>query len=715
MRKNGRGLYIALVSVHGLIRGYDMELGRDADTGGQTTYVVELAQALAKHPDVERVDLLTRQVFDAKIDACYAEGVEEIGDGAYIVRVPCGPRRYLRKEVLWPYLDSFADAVLQHLRRVGRVPDWIHGHYADAGYVGARLAGLLGVPLVYTGHSLGRVKRQRLLESGVKEAALESQYNITQRIEAEELALDSASLVIASTRQEVEEQYLLYDNYQPRSMEVIAPGTDLERFRPPRKGESDPPIKKEVDRFLKTPVKPLILALSRADERKNIATLVKAYGENEKLREKANLLVVAGNRDDIRDLDKGARDVMTELLILIDRYDLYGSVAYPKHHDSQEVPEIYRMVAKSRGVFVNPALTEPFGLTLIEAAASGLPVVATEDGGPRDILENCKNGFLINPLDAKAMGETILDAVSDWERWKSWCSNGVKGARQHYAWASHVQKYLKAVRNVASVKKGTYKFNFNRSQLPVVDRILVCDIDNTLIGDKKGLRNLLKMLKGADSRFGFAVATGRRLDSTLEILEKWGIPLPDILITSVGSEINYGPRLMEDAMFARHLHYRWNPEAIYKALDKLPGLRLQAETEQRKFKISYIHDPEKGTTLQEIKRHLRKLNLHANVIYSHQAYLDILPIRASKGLAIRFLGLKWGLPLERFLVAGDSGNDVEMLTGNTLGVVVGNHSPELEHLRGRSRVYFAEESYAQGIIEGIKHYDFLNQITEPER
>ena len=103
------GLYIQLISVHGLIRGQNLELGRDADTGGQTLYVVELARALAEHPRVERVDLLTRQVIDSKVDDDYAEPEEPLSEGARIVRLPCGPRRYLRKEVLWPYLGQFAD------------------------------------------------------------------------------------------------------------------------------------------------------------------------------------------------------------------------------------------------------------------------------------------------------------------------------------------------------------------------------------------------------------------------------------------------------------------------------------------------------------------------------------------------------------------------------------------------------------------------------
>ena len=51
---------ILMLSLHGLVRGHDLELGRDADTGGQVTYVVELARALGRNPGVERVDLLTR-------------------------------------------------------------------------------------------------------------------------------------------------------------------------------------------------------------------------------------------------------------------------------------------------------------------------------------------------------------------------------------------------------------------------------------------------------------------------------------------------------------------------------------------------------------------------------------------------------------------------------------------------------------------------------
>ena len=117
-----------------------------------------------------------------------------------------------------------------------------------------------------------------------------------------------------------------------------------------------------------------------------------------------------GNRNDIDELSTTNASVLLSILKLIDKYDLYGQVAMPKHHKQSDVPEIYRLAAKTKvkkclnvyfsplciiqlslsvpilyiihrklnldlllsiylifqGVFINPAFIEPFGLTLIE-------------------------------------------------------------------------------------------------------------------------------------------------------------------------------------------------------------------------------------------------------------------------------------------------------------------------------------------------------------
>lgn len=717
-----RGFYIALFSVHGLIRGTELELGRDADTGGQVKYVVELARALGKDPRVERVDLFTRRVEDPKVDASYAAESETIGPRAWITRLRCGPRRYLRKEVLWPHLDSFADQALKHFSRLGRIPDVIHGHYADAGLVGAGIAGTLGVPFVFTGHSLGRVKRQRLIEHGLTADAVEKQYNISRRIEAEETALDNAAFVVASTRQEVEEQYSLYDRYEPTRMIVIPPGVDLDYFHPPGTKPEATQFESELGRFLDDPSKPLICALSRADPRKNLQTLVRAFGEDEELRKRANLLIVAGNRDDIEELERGAREVLTEILYLIDRYDLYGSIACPKHHLAEEVPAIYRLIARTRGVFVNPALTEPFGLTLIEAAASGVPIVATNDGGPRDILEHCQNGLLIDPLSIDDLRKSLHRALDDQKQWKTWAANGIDGANRRFSWKSHVREYLDNVRKAVdtthhvletSRKTSTGIPGRRRNRLPEADRILVSDIDNSLIGDREALDELLKRLQEARSTVAFGVATGRDLDSTVKAIEEWDLPRPDFMITSVGTEIFYGPHLAPDRSWTKLIDYRWSPDAVGKALAELPGLRLQKEG-RRRFKLSYDVDPARMPRLREITSLLRRQGLRAKLVYSHQAFLDVIPLRASKGHALRYIAFKWELPVEHFLVAGGSGNDIEMLAGETLGVIVGNHSPEVEKLRGAPRIYFASRPYAWGILEGLDYYEFLRPVAQKE-
>ena len=154
---------------------------------------------------------------------------------------------------------------------------------------------------------------------------------------------------------------------------------------------------------------------------------------------------------------------------------------------------------------------------------------------------------------------------------------------------------------------------------------------------------------------------------------------------------------------------------MLQALADIPGIKPQALENQREFKISYNVTIDLMPPLKKIYAHLHALNLHANLIYSHQEYLDVLPVRASKGQAIRYLAYKWGLPLNAFLVAGDSGNDAEMMIGDTLGVIVGNHSPELKVLRGHHQVYFAAAGNAWGILEGIDNYQFGNLANLGER
>ncbi|KAJ0025349.1 hypothetical protein Pint_06846 [Pistacia integerrima] len=177
-----------------------------------------------------------------------------------------------------------------------------------------------------------------------------------------------------------------------------------------------PPIWSKIMRFFTNPHKPTILALSRPNPKTNVTTLLKASRKCRPLQEPANMglilpTLILGNRDDIEEMSNSA--CYYSLLKIINKYDLYDQVAYPKHHKQSKVLEIYRFAVKTKvnrssfypmlykntesllpgwlcllkGDFINPTLVEPFGLTLIEATAYGPPIVATENEGTVDIVK----------------------------------------------------------------------------------------------------------------------------------------------------------------------------------------------------------------------------------------------------------------------------------------------------------------------------------------
>lgn len=98
----------------------------------------------------------------------------------------------------------------------------LHAHYADAMDALGMMAKTLNYPLAITGHSLGRNKKNHLLKSDTYTfAEIEEKYKISRRIEAEERGLDIAEVLITSTRQEIEEQWELYDGFNEKTQEVF--------------------------------------------------------------------------------------------------------------------------------------------------------------------------------------------------------------------------------------------------------------------------------------------------------------------------------------------------------------------------------------------------------------------------------------------------------------------------------------------------------------
>ena len=299
--------------------------------------------------------------------------------------------------------------------------------------------------------------------------------------------------------------------------------------------------------------------------------------------------------------------------------------------------------------------------------------------------------------------------------WRRYEKAGLSGVEQNYSWQSHARSFLNRIQPILDRVVETKPFRPPRRPMRYHDRAIFTDLDQNLLGDPKSLGNFLRVIKENRKCATFGIATGRSLKSALKIMRLYGIPQPDVLITSLGTAIHYAPQLTEDEAWTQHIDYLWQPRRIRKLLASLPGVELQRKSEQSKYKISYDIDPKHAPNLDDINSLLRQDELAVNVFFSFGQFLDIVPIRASKGFALRYFADTWDIPLDHVLAAGGSGTDEDMMRGNTLAAVVANrYNEELSHLTDVERIYFAGRSHAAGILEAIDHYDFFNECIIPE-
>jgi sucrose-phosphate synthase len=718
------GYYLQLFSPHGLIRSSNPEIGKDKDTGGQVKYVLELLNALSENKNIRKVDLFTRRFSDKRVATSYAETIEKINDKARIVRINCGGSAYRRKENLWEHLDEFIDKTIRFIEQEDDYPDVVHGHYADGNYIAQHLSKIYGIPFFATGHSLGRNKKKILLGQGYSEEKLNTTFKIDHRINVEESVLKNADYVIASTHHEIETQYKMYDAAGDARFVVMPPGFNNAAFYPYyrldmpsfkislEQEQAVNRVNAEIERFLFNPAKPLIVSIGRADKRKNFESIIQAFGEDKELQAMANLAIFAGVRKDISKMAEEEQEILTNLLLLMDKYDLYGKMAIPKKNDpQQEVPEIYRIAARKKGVFVNATPGENFGLTVLEAAACGLPVIASSKGGPKEIIHHCQNGHVINVEHPGAISFAIKKVIADQQLWQRYSENGILCTDKTYSWQNHSQQYVSLVEKAVEEKNQEEGLDGDIAygkKLSFVKYFLISDIDGTLVDGAKttGLAELKQWIDNNDDDLGFGLASGRNLELVKKAIEEYDLPQPDILICSAGSEIFYMPDYEPDKGWESHISYLWKREEIKKLLVDVPKITLQERAAQREFKLSYYVDKDfTDEDINAIYKLLSDNKLRAKLLLTENRFLDILPFRASKGNAIRFLSNKWKTPVEKFITAGNSGNDIDMLKGRVKGIVVANHSPEMISLRNSKNIYFAEKDLAEGVLEGVSFHE----------
>ncbi|HEY9627471.1 MAG TPA: sucrose-phosphate phosphatase [Coleofasciculaceae cyanobacterium] len=239
--------------------------------------------------------------------------------------------------------------------------------------------------------------------------------------------------------------------------------------------------------------------------------------------------------------------------------------------------------------------------------------------------------------------------------------------------------------------------------------LLVTDLDNTLVGDDTALLRLNQKLLANRDRLYLIYATGRSYALARQLQKEQNLIEPDYWLTGVGTEIYRKDE--RDPDWAERLSQGWNRDSVAALASGFPDLILQPETEQNPWKLSFLIESERAdTVLANLQALITQAGLKAQIIFSNDENVDILPKKGDKGLAMTYLREKLGIPPEKTLVCGDSGNDISLFQQNTLGLIVSNSRSELlawYRLCGESRHYRSRARFAGGILEAIDHFKLM--------
>ena len=448
-------MHVAFVNPQGNFDPANSYLASHPDFGGQLVYVREVARTLERLG--HDVDILTRRIIDPNWPE-FAADTDSYPDhpNLRIVRIPCGPDVFLPKEELWPHLGEWTQGIAGWYG--GSWPGLWTGHYADGGLCAALLEKASGVPFTFTGHSLGAWKLDLLLEDEEDLPSADTRYNFGARIQAERTALARSAVIVTNSAAERREQYDhpayrdLAGSERVDRFAVIPPGVDLEIFDPGARSEWEDEVRARIlaaherDIALERRDLPAVIAWSRLDPKKNHPALVQAFAQSPELRERANLLIITRGLDDpLRDAGDATEEqeaVLQDVVSEVERSDLWGCVSAFNLSGQSALAALYRWGADRGGVFCLPAEYEPFGLTVVEAMAAGLPVVATSNGGPREITDEGKAGLLADPHDPADIAAKLLHLLSEEDTWQTYADTGRERARRVYSWRRTAEGYL---------------------------------------------------------------------------------------------------------------------------------------------------------------------------------------------------------------------------------------------------------------------------------
>ena len=485
---------VAIVSPHGWF-GQSGVLGRP-DTGGQVVYILDQVRALEREMRTRlhrqglfiepQVVVLTRLIPEAEDTTC-DQRIEPIAGtaNARILRVPFRDENgeavphWVSRFKLWSYLERYAvESGPELIAELGRRPDLVIGNYSDGNLVATLLATRMKVTLVTIAHAL---EKSKYADSDLKWRELDKDYHFSCQFTADLISMNAADLILTSSYQEIAgtadslgqyEGYSFFtmpklyrviqgvDVYDPK-FNIVSPGADAGLYFPSTDKERRlEHLHAELRELVygdgagsdfrgtfSDQSKPLLFTMARMDQVKNITGLAELFGRSPELRGEVNLLVASGHVDAARSADVEERAEIEKMHAILDRYDLDGEVRWVEGQVSPERNgELYRYVADSGGGFVQPATFEAFGLTVIEAMATGLPTFATCHGGPLEIIEDGISGFHIDPHHgdeaAAKMADFFARCRADSGHWNTISEQALARVAAHYTWEGYARRLM---------------------------------------------------------------------------------------------------------------------------------------------------------------------------------------------------------------------------------------------------------------------------------
>ncbi|MBA0847692.1 hypothetical protein Goshw_021511 [Gossypium schwendimanii] len=469
---------VVIFSPHGYFGQSDV-LGLP-DTGGQVVYILDQVRAMEEELVLKiksqglnikpQILVVTRLIPDARGTKCNQERESVIGTKySQILRVPFRTETGILRR--WDVTSKILDAM------EGK-PDLIIGNYTDGNLVSSLVASKLGITQATIAHALEKTKYE---DSDIKWKELDPKYHFSCQFIADTIAMNAADFIIASTYQEIagsKERPGQYEShaaftlpglcrvvsginvYDPK-FNIAAPGADQSVYFPctetgKRFTSFHPAIEEllysKVDNdehigYLADRKKPIIFSMARLDTVKNLTGLTEWYGKNKRLRSLVNLVIVGAFFNPSKSKDREEMAEIKKMHALIEKYQLKGQIRWiAAQTDRNRNGELYRCIADTKGAFVQPALYEAFGLTVIEAMNCGLPTFATNQGGPAEIIVDGVSGFHINPTNGDESSNKIADFFEKCKTnpayWNQVSADGLKRINECYTWKIYANKVL---------------------------------------------------------------------------------------------------------------------------------------------------------------------------------------------------------------------------------------------------------------------------------